>query len=141
MTTTTTLQVKSIDHVTFIVKDLEASRQFYVDLLGMTLVPRPNFDFQGLWFQAGSTLIHLILQHDKSGPAGILKPPHLTSSRTHHLAFLVEDCPAAFQTIQRLIDSGHSIQIVHPLKRRPDGAHQLFLADPDGHIIELTSGP
>ena len=31
--------------------DAEASRQFYVELLGMTEVDRPAFDFQGAWFQ------------------------------------------------------------------------------------------
>ena len=25
-----------------------------------------------------------------------------------------------------------------PRKHRPDGAWQIFLADPDGHLIELT---
>src|SRR5262245_15399704 len=33
--TTASVQVKSIDHVTIVVKDLEESRRFYVDVLGM----------------------------------------------------------------------------------------------------------
>src|SRR5688572_23821321 len=49
------LRVKSIDHATFVVKDLERSRRFYVDGLGMDEVPRPAFSFDGLWFQAGAT--------------------------------------------------------------------------------------
>jgi catechol 2,3-dioxygenase-like lactoylglutathione lyase family enzyme len=31
------IQVKSLDHVTLVVKDLERSRRFYVDVLGMRL--------------------------------------------------------------------------------------------------------
>lgn len=54
------IQVKSLDHVTLVVKDLELSRRFYVDGLGMREVPRPAFSFPGSWFQAGPTLIHLI---------------------------------------------------------------------------------
>ena len=41
------IHVKSLDHVTIVVKDLERSRQFYVDGLGMTEVPRPSFTFPG----------------------------------------------------------------------------------------------
>src|SRR5579884_1789985 len=68
------LQVKSIDHVTLVVKELERSRRFYVDVLGMQPIPRPAFSFAGLWFQAGQTQIHLILEYAGSGPAGNLVP-------------------------------------------------------------------
>ena len=49
----TSLDVKSFDHVTLICADLEATRRFYVDFLGMTEVQRPAFKFPGLWFQLG----------------------------------------------------------------------------------------
>ncbi len=129
--------VRVIDHVTFVVKDLERSRAFYVDLLGMEQVTRPDFDFQGLWFKAGTTLIHLILEHEKSGPAGIFKPEKLQSSRTHHIAFLVDDCPDAYEKAK----AHTGVKFASELKKRPDGAWQLFLEDPDGHVIEVTSGP
>mgnify|MGYP003327040061 CR=1 FL=1 len=61
------ISVRSLDHVTIVVKDLAASRTFYVDALGMQEVPRPDFSFAGLWFQAGETQIHLILEHEGSG--------------------------------------------------------------------------
>lgn len=131
------LRVRTIDHATFVVKDLLRSHAFYADLLGMTQVPRPNFDFQGAWYQAGATLIHLIVEHDKSGPAGIFKPERFQSSRTHHLAFSVDDCPAAYQSARQQ----PGVKFVSELKHRPDGAWQFFLEDPDGHVIELTSGP
>ncbi len=69
--TDTTLGVKGIDHVTLVVADLERSREFYVGLLGMAEVPRPDFGFPGLWFQAGNTLIHLNVEGDEAGPAGL----------------------------------------------------------------------
>ncbi|HAH43627.1 MAG TPA: glyoxalase, partial [Planctomycetaceae bacterium] len=43
------LQVNAFDHITLVVKDLEASRKFYVDFLGMDHVPRPAFTFEGHW--------------------------------------------------------------------------------------------
>ena len=60
------IAVKSLDHATLVVKDLDRSRRFYVDVLGMREVPRPAFSFAGSWFQAGATQIHLILEF--SGP-------------------------------------------------------------------------
>src|SRR5947209_5229450 len=96
------VRVKSIDHATLVVKDLERSRRFYVEALGMREVPRPAFSFAGLWFQAGATQIHLILEFAGSGPAGNLLPAPQRTSRTHHLAFAVEDAAAAAKLLPGL---------------------------------------
>ena len=136
-TATTPIQVKSIDHVTLIVKEIEASRRFYVEQLGMEEVGRPDFDFNGAWFQAGATLIHLIEEHAKSGPAGFPEGAvKKKSSRSHHFAFLVED---AYAAAERLKEMG--LPLVADAKLRPDGAVQVFVQDPDGHVVELTHGP
>ncbi len=129
-----TIRVKHIDHVTLIVRDVEVSRRFYVGLLGMSEVPRPNFDFAGAWFQAGATLIHLIEQHDRSGPAGYPDDVLVKSSRNHHFAFEVDDARAAARLLK---DQG--IVLVDDAKLRPDGAVQVFLTDPDGHVVELCT--
>src|SRR5262245_9538331 len=96
------LRVKSLDHATLVVKDLERSRRFYVDVLGMREVPRPAFSFAGLWFQAGATQIHLILEYAGSGPAGNLLPAERRTSCTHHLAFAVEDAAAAVPRLKEM---------------------------------------
>lgn len=130
------IQVQSLDHVTLVVKELDRSRQFYVGALGMKEVARPNFSFPGLWFQAGPTLIHLIEEHDGSSPAGNPLPEQFRTSRSHHFAFLVADAESAFHRVQEL-----GLLVVSPPKHRPDGAVQVFLNDPDGHVVELCSGP
>lgn len=130
------IRVHSLDHVTLVVRDLEVSRRFYVDALGMEQVDRPGFSFSGSWFQAGETQIHLILQHDESGPAGIHVPEHLASSRTHHFAFVVDDAWVASDHLKSL---GYAI--VSGPKARPDGAVQVFIEDPDGHVVELCQPP
>ncbi|MDG1894919.1 MAG: VOC family protein [Fuerstiella sp.] len=137
MSATATIQVKQIDHVTLIVSDVDASRRFYVDLLGMNEVPRPGFDFGGAWFQAGATLVHLIEAHEDSGPAGFPDGILKKSSRNHHFAFEVQDARGAAEILKSL-----GIQLVADAKTRPDGAIQVFIADPDGHVVELcTSNP
>lgn len=130
----TPIQVKSLDHVTIVVKDLDRSRQFYVTGLGMLEVPRPGFQFPGLWFQAGATQIHLIGEHVGTPPAGNPLPEQFRTSRSHHFAFLVEDAQAAYGRAQEL-----GMKIVSPPKSRPDGFTQVFLNDPDGHVVELCS--
>jgi catechol 2,3-dioxygenase-like lactoylglutathione lyase family enzyme/uncharacterized protein YunC (DUF1805 family) len=130
------LGVHSIDHVTLVVKDLERSRRFYVDILGMREVPRPAFSFAGLWFQAGATQIHLILEYAGSGPAGNLLAPEKRGSRTQHLAFLVDDAAAALAHLQKC-----EVPILSGAKPRPDGYLQVFVSDPDGHVVELCSPP
>ena len=130
------VQVKQIDHITIVVRDVEASRQFYVGLLGMQEVPRPAFSFDGAWFKAGSTLIHLIKEHDRSGPAGYPVEVLVRSSRNHHFAFQVEDARASAEKLKSL-----GITLLDDAKLRPDGAVQVFLTDPDHHVVELSSGP
>lgn len=125
------ISVKSIDHVTIVVKDLAATRRFYVDILGMKEVARPGFTFAGEWYQAGPTLIHTILEFEGSGKAG---EGACSNSRGHHFAFLVDDCHIAAKRITEL-----GVPFVSPPKVRPDGAIQLFIHDPDGHLVELCS--
>jgi catechol 2,3-dioxygenase-like lactoylglutathione lyase family enzyme len=130
------IRVKSIDHVTFVVKDLERSRKFYVDGLGMRQVARPAFSFEGLWFQAGPTQIHLILEFARSAPSGNLLAGERRSALSQHMAFVVDD---AREVVGRLRELG--IPIVAGPKPRPDGFMQVFVTDPDGHVIELCSPP
>lgn len=127
------LQVQSIDHVTIVVRDLAATRRFYVDLLGMREVPRPPFSFAGQWFQAGATQIHTILEFSGSGPAGTAAGQN---TRGHHFAFLVPD---AAEAARLLVERG--VELVSLPKFRPDGAVQMFVHDPDGHLVELSSPP
>jgi catechol 2,3-dioxygenase-like lactoylglutathione lyase family enzyme len=130
------VQVRHIDHVTLVVKDVDASRRFYVGLLGMTEVPRPAFPFDGAWFKAGATLIHLIREHEQSGPAGFPVEVLRRSSRNHHFAFEVDDARAAAERLKAV-----GVELLDDAKLRPDGAIQVFLTDPDHHVVELCSTP
>lgn len=125
------IQVKSLDHVTIVVRDLAATRRFYVEALGMQEVPRPGFTFAGQWFQAGPTQIHTILEYEGSGKAGSGSEHN---SRGHHFAFVVESAAAAAERLNEL-----GIPLVSPPKQRPDGAVQVFVQDPDGYLVELCS--
>jgi catechol 2,3-dioxygenase-like lactoylglutathione lyase family enzyme len=128
------IQVRGLDHVTIVVKDLDASARFYVGLLGMDEVPRPAFGFPGRWFQAGRTQIHLNLESVEAGKAGVPAGNGLRPSRGFHYAFEVQDCDAAIARLEHL-----KIPVAAGPAVRPDGARQVYVRDPDGHLIELFS--
>ena len=107
---------------------------FWVDGVWMRLVPRPAFSFPGLWFQAGSTQIHLILESPESGPGGAFVPEDCSISRTRHIAFEVASAAEAVTILQQ-----HQVEIVAGPKARPDGPTQLYVFDPDQNLVELFS--
>jgi glyoxylase I family protein len=127
------ISAKSFDHVTLICADLAATRRFYAEFLGMKEVARPAFKFPGLWFQLGSVQIHATEQSDEAGRPGWAEGGKIVS-RGHHIAFAVDDVSKTLPTVE-----AHGIRIASPPQRRPDGFQQLYLYDPDNHLIELVS--
>ena len=133
--TKSNLGVKTIDHVTLVVADLEKSRAFYAGLLGMEEKPRPDFGFSGAWFEAGATQIHLNIASEDAGTPG-LKYDAGKITRALHVAFLVDDANDAADMLR-----AEGVEIIAGPRQRPDGAVQLYIFDPDGHQIEITSAP
>jgi lactoylglutathione lyase len=116
-------RVMELNHVALDVRDVPASVQFYRDTLGLPELPRPDFGFPGAWFRLGVTQeLHLIGNRDR--PVG---------QRAGHFALLVSDIDAA---AERLRNAG--VEFRGP-KPRPDGARQIFTADPDGNVMELCA--
>lgn len=128
--------VQSIDHLTIIVDDLERTTKFYVDLLGMKLVPRPAFDFPGAWYEVNGCQIHATVASDLAGRAGWGDREVKSISRGHHFAFQVPDAVTAANWLQQ-----QGVEIAVPAKNRPDGATQVYLYDPDQHLVEVFSLP
>lgn len=128
------LQVRSFDHITIIVDDIEATRHFYAELLGMEEVARPDFDFPGSWYQIGNVQIHVTQANELAGLAGWGDRQVKSVSRGHHFAFEVDNMQSAYERVQEL-----GIRVGDGPKTRPDGAKQLYIYDPDGHLVELFS--
>jgi len=116
-----------LDHVALHVADVEQSCRFYRDVLTLEPIPRPAFDFPGAWFRLGSTQeLHLIGDRDE---------PVISGNRGNHFALQTDDLDAAEAHLR-----DNNANIVHRTIR-PDGAGQIFVADPDGHIVELCTTP
>lgn len=128
------LNVSGFDHITLVVSDLDATAEFYLDILGLTETTRPGFDFPGSWYQLGNTQIHVTLEDEMAGLAGWANRNASRVSRGHHFAFQVPNFDAALATLR-----ARNIPIADGPKVRPDGARQVYIRDPDGHLIELCT--
>ena len=108
-----------LHHTSIRVADLGRSRQFYERLLGLSAIDRPDLGMPGRWYGIGAGQLHLIeceslgLAIDPSGP---------------HFAIEVDDLAAARREI-----AAAGLPVLDP------GGDQLWLHDPDGHTVELTT--
>jgi catechol 2,3-dioxygenase-like lactoylglutathione lyase family enzyme len=123
-----------LQHCGLVVGNVDRSRRFYGEALGLEEVPRPaNFTFAGAWFSLGETEIHLLAEADTTGRAGIHEPgPGLAGGLATHIALEVDDLGAW----QRRL-STHDVPIAAGPMPRGDGVVQLFVRDPDGYVVEL----
>jgi catechol 2,3-dioxygenase-like lactoylglutathione lyase family enzyme len=113
------LSLTQIDHVSVIITDVERSRRFYRDLLGLKEIARPRtFDFVVIWFDLGNQQLHMLLK-DR---------PDMLSPR--HFALRVADIEEA-RTYFR--EHGVPIDETTPIP----GADRFFIHDPDGNRIEI----
>jgi lactoylglutathione lyase len=122
------MKTRELNHVAILVNDVEKSCEFYRKVLLLEPMARPAFTFPGAWFRLGSAQELHIIGGEKVEPA-------VPRTRGNHFALRVDDL-APWQ--QHLAPFG---VIVRGPVKRPDGALQLFIADPDGHLIELFTGP
>ena len=119
------MPLKRLDHFTVLCSDLERSRAFYRDALGLIDGDRPPFDFPGAWLYLDERpVVHLV--GGRNG--GQLE----RSGSVDHVAFAADRLGAVRE---RLAKSGIDFD-----ERRVPGRPivQLFLRDPDGVAIELN---
>ena len=132
------MNIRKLDHESFLVTDVERSRRFYSQVLGLREIPRPsNFDFPGAWLtnDEHSFEVHLIGEAE----AGRVAQTHtqyrrdeLARGQGSHPAFELENLEAAIQHLRAL-----NVEIMGGPRPRGDGVQQIFICDPDGHMIEL----
>ncbi len=116
------MQINQLNHTAIHVKNLKRSVAFYRDVLKLEQIGRPDFDFNGAWFQTGpGQELHLIVSRTRK-----------TVPSERHTAYRVADMAAAQAHLNKM-----NVAYMGP-KHRPDGPLQLFLYDPDDHVIELT---
>ena len=134
----------TLNHFSIRTTDLDASRRFYADVLGLSVGPRPDFPFPGLWMYRGdhadvaNAVVHLI-GIDRNDPRGLKQylgdrdeTGLAGSGAVDHIAFFADGLAAT-------IDHLKQQRVAYRERTVPSiGLHQLFLEDPCGVVIELN---
>ncbi|MDE2185087.1 MAG: VOC family protein [Alphaproteobacteria bacterium] len=129
------MAVDQLEHFTVRCADLERTRDFYAEVLGLRVGPRPPFDFQGYWlYLDDQPVVHLVLEAERDDghePRAAGSEP-LETGALDHIAFRCRDLAAT-----RAVLKGRGLDF---RERQVPGKplHQIFVRDPDGIIIELN---
>lgn len=122
------MRIHTILHATFLVSDLEKSRAFYEDVLGLTADPaRPDLGFPGVWYAVGpGQQIHLMqLPNPEEGMA---RPAH--GGRDRHVALAVDDLSELSARLEAAAVN---------YTRSKSGRAAVFCRDPDGNALEFVA--
>ena len=132
------MEIRQLHHISLPTTDLERSRRFYAEVLGLAEIKRPDFPFPGAWFRLGDRELHLIGGEEARSQGG-----DGTDSRQLHFAIRVASFAAA---IARLKELGFSEEVaetdplhVRVLRQPMTGYPQAYVCDPDRHLIEINA--
>ncbi len=115
--------ITGMNHFTVLSSNLEKSKAFYINILGLTEGYRPPFTFPGAWLYAGDqAILHIMTgKAMPANPAGVID----------HMAFTASGLQATVNILKQ-----HGIAYdLHRLKELK--IWQLFCHDPDGAKVEL----
>ena len=126
-TTSAFRAISAIDYTVVLVRDMDAMRRFYEDILGFPLERElsPNW----IEYRLGSNTLALAKPGRLSGDAPI--PP---GSATLQLAFKMSAAEVD-QCADDLV--GRGVALLEPPTDQPFGHRTLFFRDPDGNLLEV----
>jgi catechol 2,3-dioxygenase-like lactoylglutathione lyase family enzyme len=131
------MPITSLNHYLIVSKNLERSKKFYQDVLGLDLAERPDFGFPGYWLKTGDNIcVHLASQDPNKIRDNFLLKKHPKgtngSGSVDHIAFLAQNPEEVRNRIQKNKVEMH-------FRSFPDAKlFQIFLKDPDDVTIELN---
>ena len=145
------MEIKRIDHYSVRTLDVEASRKFYTEIIGLRVGPRPPFPFPGLWLYNGEPpadldhaegnygIVH-VMGVDRDNPQALLDymggaDPDTQQGGTGTLDHIALAVTGRVGMLERCRRSNVSyFERAVPVL----GLHQVFIKDPNGLTIELN---
>lgn len=129
------MPITQMQHYMVLSKDLEKTRHFYCDVLGLRTGPRPPFDFDGLWIYVGDVaVVHVAGQasYESTGRLKDVVAGRHGSGSVDHIAFAADDWDELVASFEK-----HGVRYrASVVPGRP--LRQLFVHDPDGIQIEIN---
>ncbi|KAG0591533.1 hypothetical protein M758_1G178900 [Ceratodon purpureus] len=130
-----TLPLKSLNHVSRVCRDVNATTYFYEHVLGFIPIKRPgSFDFDGAWLHNYGISIHL-LQAEKTEVETLPPVKEDINPRDDHLSFQSD-------SVEKVEQALHDHEIKYEKNTIDENGiviEQVFFHDPDGFMIEICT--
>ena len=149
------MEVEWMNHTGFVVSDMERSRAFYRDLLGLQeerdqilegefiseLVGYPNARLHIVYLGPGDMRHSVELIQYLNPPGDVVTLPQRHQVGATHLGVIVDDLDAFYQEL-----SAKGVRFVSPPAVRPGAVYPMarkgcYMQDPDGNWLELLERP
>ena len=132
------MALKTFEHVLILADNVDKTKDFYVDILGLEVGYRPDFQFKGYWLYLKdnkAACIHLAMRKQDTGQdyyIGKKDDVKSGSGAIDHVAFNADDIEGMKSKLDKI-----SMEYTH---RKVPGfpLEQLFIMDPDGVKVELN---
>lgn len=112
--------LNGIHHVSINVQDVDQAIRFYVGVLGLEEIDRPDLGFPGAWLKNHDQEVHLL---------GIQSTP---PPKEQHFAFAVDDLAEVTRTLE---SAGYECSQPNLI---PGVCVQAFTHDPSGNMVEFN---
>lgn len=127
-----------LEHFLIQTADLEGTRDWYVNVLGMRVGPSPDFKFPVVWLYIGDTdVLHLTaggknVSENRKAYLGQQSEETYGSGVLDHVAFRCSGLREMMANLQN-----HGVKF-HQRMVNDQGLFQLFMLDPNGVKVELN---
>jgi catechol 2,3-dioxygenase-like lactoylglutathione lyase family enzyme len=133
------MTVGSIEHVLVLSDDIDATRDFYRDVLGLRAGERPALAFPGYWLYtgdgSGAACLHIADRRAYAAHAaglGLAVPERDPGvGPVDHVAFGAEDYDGLLERLSRM-------RVAAVINTVPGGLRQVFVQDPNGVRVEIS---
>lgn len=123
------MPITSLNHINIRTDLMEETKDFYVDLVGLTVGFRPEFGDHGYWLYAGDTAIVHLSPSEPDSP--VRTNPEGMGNGLDHIGLFAADLGGMKATLAKrgikyhtnLVSGGNILQV--------------FISDPNGVIVEL----
>jgi glyoxylase I family protein len=131
------LEIEILHHVAVAVSDLARAKAFYANLLGLKEIARPDFPFDGAWYEVGDRQVHLIVASDPTFRSG-----KGINSQDGHFALRVKSFRRALEYLQSKGYREGNEDVMYSMRlalRGPTGFPQIHIMDPDRNMVEINA--
>jgi catechol 2,3-dioxygenase-like lactoylglutathione lyase family enzyme len=132
------MPLSHIEHFLLQTADMEKTRKWYVDVLGMRVGPNPDFKFPVFWLYLGDKdVVHVTeggakVSENRKRYVGQESQATSGSGAVDHIAFRATG-------LRKMIAHLESLGVDFKQRKVDDqGLYQLFMFDPNGVKIELN---